>query len=41
MKTLPQAIALSALVAGATTLEINNYPAHGIWILIVVWVMFS
>ena len=36
-----EAIAFLALVAGATTLEIFDKPAAGLWVLVVIWALFS
>lgn len=41
MKGLGEGIAFAGLIAGATYLEVSGKPAIGLWLLIVVWAMFS
>lgn len=40
MTKIAEAIAFSALVAGAVTLESNGKPSPGLWFLIVIWAVF-
>jgi len=44
MKFMAQSIAFCGLVAGATVLEIHDKPASGLWVLlvlVVLWVLFG
>lgn len=34
-------IAIAALIAAATTLEMHDKPAGGLWTLIVLWIIFG
>ncbi len=36
MAAIGKGIALAALIAGAVVLEVNNKPADGVWLLIVI-----